>query len=203
MYTTVLFSLTGGNLLQLVPRPVGASRRSSEAERTGADAYDLLLGRHGRRADRSLVLPYFTPSGTPYFDAKMPGAILGLRLATTRGQVLRALLEGVALEMRLNVDILEAGRARRPRVSGHRRRGEEPGADATEGRRPGPAHHHAGRHRGRLPGRGHAGLRGRHAAPRRTAARRHLGEADQASSSPTSRRSRVRSLPTDAVFGRA
>ncbi len=37
----------------------------------------------------------------------MPGAIFGLRLTTTRGQVLRALLEGVALEMRLNVDILE------------------------------------------------------------------------------------------------
>jgi xylulokinase len=53
------------------------------------------------------VLPYFTPSGTPYFDARTPGAILGLRLTTTRGQVLRALLEGVALEMRLNVGILE------------------------------------------------------------------------------------------------
>jgi xylulokinase len=53
------------------------------------------------------VLPYFTTSGTPYFDATVPGAILGLRLGTTRGQVLRALLEGVALEMRLNVELLD------------------------------------------------------------------------------------------------
>jgi xylulokinase len=57
-----------------------------------------------------LVLPYFTPSGTPYFDHEVPGAILGLRLTTTRGQVLRALIEGVAMEMRLNLEILqEAG----------------------------------------------------------------------------------------------
>ena len=34
-----------------------------------------------------LVLPYFTPSGTPYFDARVTGAILGLRLThdTRRG----------------------------------------------------------------------------------------------------------------------
>jgi xylulokinase len=54
-----------------------------------------------------LVLPYFTPSGTPYFDTKTQGTILGLRLSTKRGEIVRALLEGVALEMRLNMEILE------------------------------------------------------------------------------------------------
>jgi xylulokinase len=54
-----------------------------------------------------LSLPYFTPSGTPYFDTVTPGAILGLRLSSTRAEVLRALMEGVALEMRLNLEILE------------------------------------------------------------------------------------------------
>ena len=69
--------------------------------------YDLLIDGMAKEPTELLTLPYFTPSGTPYFDAKVPGAILGLRLTTTRAQVLRALLEGVALEMRLNVDILE------------------------------------------------------------------------------------------------
>jgi xylulokinase len=56
------------------------------------------------------VLPYWTPSGTPYFDCDTPGAILGLRLSTHRNEILRALLEGVAFEMRLNLEILsEAG----------------------------------------------------------------------------------------------
>ena len=51
-------------------------------------------------------MPYWTPSGTPYFDLHTAGAILGLRLTTTRGEILRALLEGVAFEMRLNLEIL-------------------------------------------------------------------------------------------------
>jgi xylulokinase len=40
------------------------------------------------------------------FDAAARGAILGLRLTTGRGEIIRALLEGVTFEMRLNIDIL-------------------------------------------------------------------------------------------------
>jgi len=106
MYTTALFSLTGGNLLRWF-RDEWGKQEVEEAARTGADPYDLLIQAMATEPTELLVLPYFTPSGTPYFDAQVPGAILGLRLATTRGEVLRALLEGVALEMRLNVDILD------------------------------------------------------------------------------------------------
>jgi len=106
MYTTVLFSLTGGNLLRWF-RDEWSAAEVDEARRTGADPYDLVIQGMDAEPTDLFTLPYFTPSGTPYFDAKVPGAILGLRLTTKRGQVLRALLEGVALEMRLNVDILE------------------------------------------------------------------------------------------------
>lgn len=106
MYTTVAFSLTGGNLLRWF-RDQWAQVEREEARRTGADPYDLLLRDMPGEPTDLTVLPYFTPSGTPYFDADVPGAILGLRLSTTRGQVLRALLEGVAMEMRLNVEILD------------------------------------------------------------------------------------------------
>lgn len=106
MYTTVAFSLTGGNLLRWF-RDQWGQAEVQEAARQGVDAYELILGAMATEPTDLLVLPYFTPSGTPYFDAKTPGAILGLRLTTTHSQVLRALLEGVALEMRLNVDILE------------------------------------------------------------------------------------------------
>jgi len=105
MYTTVAFSLTGGNLLRWVRDQWGRAE-VEDPKRTGADAYDLILRRLASEPTDLVVLPYFTPSGTPYFDAEVPGAILGLRLTTTRGEVIRALLEGVALEMRLNVDIL-------------------------------------------------------------------------------------------------
>lgn len=107
MYTTIAFSLTGGNLLRWY-RDQWACQETAEAARSGADPYERILSAMPGEPTDLLVLPYFTPSGTPYFDAHTPGAIFGLRLATTRPQVLRALLEGVAMEMRLNVEILEA-----------------------------------------------------------------------------------------------
>lgn len=106
MYTTVLFSLTGGNLLRWF-RDQWGQPELTQAARSGVDVYELLTRSMSAEPTNLMVLPYFTPSGTPYFDAETPGAILGLRLTTTRGQVLRALIEGVAMEMRLNLDILQ------------------------------------------------------------------------------------------------
>ena len=106
MYTTVLFSLTGGNLLRWF-RDQWGQPELAEAARSGADPYDLLIRAMAPEPTDLLVLPYFTPSGTPYFDTQTPGAILGLRLSTTRGEVLRALVEGIAMEMRLNLRILQ------------------------------------------------------------------------------------------------
>jgi xylulokinase len=106
MYTSVLFSLTGGNVLRWF-RDQWGQPEQAEAARTGVDPYDLLIRGMAAQPTDLLTLPNFTPSGTPYFDAHTPGAILGLRLSTTRGQVLRSLLEGVALEMRLNLELLQ------------------------------------------------------------------------------------------------
>lgn len=105
-YTTVAFSLTGGNLLRWF-RDQWAQAEVEAAARSGDDPYELILRGLSAEPTNLVVLPYFTPSGTPYFDARLPGAVLGLRLSTTRGEFLRGLLEGVALEMRLNVEILE------------------------------------------------------------------------------------------------
>ncbi len=106
MYTTAAFSLTGGNILKWFRNEFGAAEVAAE-QKTGTNAYDLLLEAAGDKPSNLMVLPYFTPSGTPYFDTETPGAILGLRLSTSRGEIIRALLEGVAFEMRLNLEILE------------------------------------------------------------------------------------------------
>ncbi|MDH7603010.1 MAG: FGGY-family carbohydrate kinase [Armatimonadota bacterium] len=105
MYTTVAFSLTGGNLLRWFRDEFGQLEREL-AEQTGENAYTLLLQKMSAKPTSLIVLPYFTPSGTPRFDMSTKGAILGLRLATTRGEILRGLLEGVTFEMRLNLKIL-------------------------------------------------------------------------------------------------
>jgi len=105
MYTTVAFSLTGGNILRWFRDEFG-KEEIKESKTVGCDAYELLLKKIGNFPSTILVLPYFTPTGTPYFDPDMYGAILGLHLETKREEILRGLLEGVAFEMRLNLEIL-------------------------------------------------------------------------------------------------
>ena len=106
MYVTVAFSLTGGNILKWFRDEFGW-QEIDEAKRSGVNVYEKILQLIGNQPSRLLVLPYFTPSGTPYFDTKTKGAVFGLQLSTSRGEFLRALLEGVTFEMRLNLEILE------------------------------------------------------------------------------------------------
>ena len=56
-----------------------------------------------------LVLPHFAGSGTPTFDTASRGAILGLTFATSRRDVAKAILEGLTYELRVNLDLLQAG----------------------------------------------------------------------------------------------
>ena len=106
MYTTVAFSLTGGNILRWFRDEFGKAEVEEVMPLKGS-AYELLLRQMPEAPTKLLVLPYFTPTGTPYFDTKVKGAILGLDIFTSRAEIMKALLEGVALEMRLNLDILE------------------------------------------------------------------------------------------------
>jgi xylulokinase len=105
-YTTVAYSLTGGNILRWMRDELGHSEMAA-AVASGQNAYSLLLGAMPSEPTELLVLPYFTPTGTPYFDTRAKGAILGLKLTTTKGELTRALLEGVALEMKLNLQLME------------------------------------------------------------------------------------------------
>jgi xylulokinase len=104
-YTTVAYSLTGGNILRWVRDELGGLE-TEKARQSGTNAYTLLLQDMPDKPSDLLVLPYFTASGTPYFDTNTKGSILGLQLTTTRGEITRALLEGVALEMKLNLELM-------------------------------------------------------------------------------------------------
>jgi xylulokinase len=106
MYVTVAYSLTGGNILKWYRDEFG-QMEVAQAKKEGKNVYQHLLEKMDDHPSKLFVLPYFTPTGTPYFDTKTKGAIFGMRLSTSRGEFLRALLEGVTLEMRLNLEILE------------------------------------------------------------------------------------------------
>lgn len=60
------------------------------------------------RASELLVLPHIEGSYSPWMDPASRSAIFGLALDTTRGRLVRAVLEGITFELRLNLERLEA-----------------------------------------------------------------------------------------------
>ncbi len=53
-----------------------------------------------------LALPYFGGASTPYQDLGAKGAIIGLTTQTSDAEVFKALMEGTAMEMRLNAEVV-------------------------------------------------------------------------------------------------
>lgn len=60
------------------------------------------------RVSELLVLPHIEGSYSPWMDPGSRGTIFGLALDTTRGRLVRAVLEGITFELRLNLERLEA-----------------------------------------------------------------------------------------------
>ncbi len=94
-YITMAGNFTGGNLLQWY--------RDNFAEDKD---YNIIIEEMNANSTDILVLPHFTVTGSPWNDDKSCGMISGLTLATTRGEYIRALLEGVTYEILLNLENL-------------------------------------------------------------------------------------------------
>lgn len=109
MYVSLAFNFTGGSLLKWFRDTLGQPE-VDRAARTGEDVYDVLLAQCADEPSPVLVLPHLTLTGTPWMDPKAKGAIFGLQLSTTRGEIIKGLLDGITYEMRLNLEMLnEAG----------------------------------------------------------------------------------------------
>ncbi len=79
-------------------------------EGEGRDVYDVLMERMADEPTDIFLLPHFAMAGTPYMDPGAIGGIIGLRLTTTRQQLIRAVVEGITYEMKLSLELLnEAG----------------------------------------------------------------------------------------------
>jgi xylulokinase len=105
-YTTVAFNVTGGSVLKWV-RDNYATEEASEALVKGEDPYDHIIAAASDEPAGVILLPHFGPTGTPHFDAQGAGVLFGLKLSTSRAEVLRAVLEGITYEMKWNAAILE------------------------------------------------------------------------------------------------
>jgi ribulose kinase len=96
--------VSAGSILRWVAERM-LCRPQDEASRLIADASAVPAGSHG-----ILVLDYFMGNRTPYRDAQLRGAVLGLTLASTAEEVYRAAVESVAYGTRNVLDsFVQAG----------------------------------------------------------------------------------------------
>ena len=84
---------------------------TAEAEKTGTSAYDIM----GREAEASrpgsngvLFAPYLSGERIPYPDPLARGVFYGLSLSTQRGDMTRAVMEGVTFSLCQCIDILRS-----------------------------------------------------------------------------------------------
>jgi len=106
LYVALAFNFTGGSLLRWFRDVLGAAD-ISEAARTGRDVYDIILDQATEGPVNLLTLPHFAVAGTPYMDEHARGGMVGLSLSTTRGDIIKSLIDGLTFEMRLNLEILD------------------------------------------------------------------------------------------------
>lgn len=103
------FNPSGGVILRWF-RDNFAQREKVEAEKERVDVYDILTNKASKAPIGALglfLLPYFEGSGTPTFNRKARGVFLGLTLAHGKGEIVRAILEGLTYELRNNIESIE------------------------------------------------------------------------------------------------
>jgi xylulokinase len=99
---------TGGSLRWFRDQLGETERRA--AEMIGADAFELLsleAGKSAAGANRLIFLPYMYGERSPIWDSHARGVFAGLSLATTRADLIRAIMEGAAYGLRHNVETAE------------------------------------------------------------------------------------------------
>lgn len=104
LYQALVYNYTGGILFRWYRDQI-AHEELRLSNQSNMDVYDLITRNAAEEPTNLLVLPHFTTTGVPHFDNRSKGAILGLTLDTTRGQIARAMLEGTTYELRQGVEL--------------------------------------------------------------------------------------------------
>jgi xylulokinase len=91
----VSFIYNQGGLLLKWYRDTFARAESEAAQRMGREVYPDLIREIPPEPANVVVLPHFTVTGPPEFISDSSGVIAGLKVETTRGEILKGILEGV------------------------------------------------------------------------------------------------------------
>jgi len=103
-YVTFLYN-QGGSLVKWY-RDTFAAAEHRQAQAAGGDVYADLLAEMPPDPSGVIVLPHFATTGPPGFVADSRGVVAGLQLETTRGDILKGILEGMTFYLRECVESL-------------------------------------------------------------------------------------------------
>ncbi len=104
----VSFIYNPGGALVKWYRDTFAHTEHKLAQKSGKNIYDRLFTEIPASPSPILVLPHFAPTGPPEFITDSSGVMIGLRLDTSRGDVLKGILEGTSYYLKECVDSLPA-----------------------------------------------------------------------------------------------
>ncbi|MFX0006587.1 MAG: FGGY-family carbohydrate kinase [Promethearchaeota archaeon] len=99
---------TSGAVLRWFRDQIGHEECSMAQE--GQDPYDIITAEAKKStigANGLLLIPHFIGAGAPHWNPHAKGIIFGLALGHERKDLYRAVLEGVAYEIRKNVEVFE------------------------------------------------------------------------------------------------
>ncbi len=101
-YCTLAYNVTSGLSVKWFFDTFAPSERMD-----GHPPYALFEKNAPENPTRLFVQPYLMGSGTPYMDHRARFAILGADVGTTRYDIYKAVLEGLCLDQRLNLEIIK------------------------------------------------------------------------------------------------
>jgi xylulokinase len=85
-----------------------AEYRQYEGEGRAGSIYPVLLDEVSPDPSSVLVLPHFAPTGTPTFISDTSGLMVGLHLDTSRGDILKGIIDGITFYLKEVIDALPA-----------------------------------------------------------------------------------------------
>ncbi|HEY9074982.1 MAG TPA: FGGY-family carbohydrate kinase [Anaerolineaceae bacterium] len=98
LYVSFIYN-QGGALVKWFRDTFAAAERQ-QAAAAGIDPYPALFAEIPAGPSRVLALPHFTATGPPRFIANSAGVLAGLRLGTTRGEILKGLIDSATFYLR-------------------------------------------------------------------------------------------------------
>jgi xylulokinase len=97
-YVSFIYNQGGSHVKWFRDTFAAVERR--QAEEAGRDVYDGLLSEIPEGPSGIMALPHFTTTGPPAFISDSCGVIAGLRLETSRGEILKGIIEGTTFSLK-------------------------------------------------------------------------------------------------------